>query len=96
VSSAEANDYAIQLRAKYQSLLGQLNKYEEVLAYYETEGQGLADEIIKTATLSYQSGEIDFFQYIQSMENGYTITLTYLENLNAYNQTVIAINYLNL
>jgi cobalt-zinc-cadmium resistance protein CzcA len=96
VSSAEAHDYSIQLRVKYQSLKGQLKKYEEVLAYYESEGQGLADEILKTATLSYQSGEIDFFQYIQSMENGYNITLTYLENLNAYNQTVIAINYLNL
>jgi cobalt-zinc-cadmium resistance protein CzcA len=96
VSRAEAEDYTVQLRAKYRSLSGQLKKYEEVLAYYETEGQGLADEIIKTATLSYQSGEIDFFQYIQSMENGYNITLTYLENLNAYNQTVIAINYLNL
>ncbi len=96
VSRAEADDYTVQLRAKYRSLMGQLKKYQEVLAYYETEGQGLADEIIKTATLSYQSGEIDFFQYIQSMENGYHITLTYLENLNAYNQTVIAINYLNL
>jgi len=96
VSRAETDDYTIQLNAKYQSLMGQLKKYEEVLAYYETEGQGLADEIIKTATLSYKSGEIDFFQYIQSMENGYNITLTYLENLNAYNQTVIAINYLNL
>jgi cobalt-zinc-cadmium resistance protein CzcA len=95
-SQAEAEDYTVQLRAKYRSLMGQLNKYQEVLAYYETEGQGLADEIIKTATLSYQSGEIDFFQYIQSMENGYDITLSYLENLNAYNQTVIAINFLNL
>ncbi|MDX1766518.1 MAG: CusA/CzcA family heavy metal efflux RND transporter [Arenibacter troitsensis] len=96
VSRAEAKDYSVQLRAKYQALMGQLKKYEEVLSYYESEGQGLADEIIKTATLSYQSGEIDFFQYIQSMENGYNITLGYLENLNAYNQTVIAINYLNL
>ena len=96
VSRAEAEDYSVQLRAKYLALMGQLKKYQEVLSYYESEGQGLADEIIKTATLSYQSGEIDFFQYIQSMENGYNITLSYLENLNAYNQTVIAINYLNL
>ncbi|MCM4168209.1 Multidrug resistance protein MdtC [Arenibacter antarcticus] len=96
VASKEMEDYTIHLKAKYESLLGQLNKYREVLSYYENEGQGLADEIIKTATLSYQSGEIDFFQYIQSMENGYQITLSYLANLNAYNQTIIAINYLNL
>ncbi|GGW32505.1 CusA/CzcA family heavy metal efflux RND transporter [Arenibacter certesii] len=96
VARTEMEDYTIRLKTKYDSLMGQLNKYREVLSYYENEGQGLADEIIKTATLSYQSGEIDFFQYIQSMENGYQITLSYLENLNAYNQTVIAINYLNL
>ncbi|WP_026809230.1 CusA/CzcA family heavy metal efflux RND transporter [Arenibacter latericius] len=96
VASKEMEDYTIRLKAKYDALMSQLNKYKEVLSYYENEGQGLADEIIKTATLSYQSGEIDFFQYIQSMENGYQITLSYLEHLNAYNQTVIAINYLNL
>ncbi len=96
VAHLETEDYTIRLKAKYHSLIGQLNKYREVLSYYETEGQGLADEILKTATLSYQSGEIDFFQYIHSMENGYRITLSYLENLNAYNQTIIALNYLNL
>jgi len=96
VSQAEAQDYRIQLRSKYESLMGQLKKYQEVLSYYETEGQGLSDEIIKNGDSSYQSGEIDFFQYIQSMENGFNITLSYLENLNAYNQTVIAINFINL
>lgn len=96
VARTEMEDYSIHLRGKYENLMGQLNKYGEVLSYYETQGQGLAEEIIKTATLGYQSGEIDFFQYIQSMENGYQITLSYLENLNAYNQTIISINYLNL
>lgn len=94
-SREEAKDFLFQYNSKYQSLMGELNKYKEVLSYYENEGKGLADEIIKTASMGYQSGEIDFFQYIQSMENGYHITLSYLENLNAYNQTVIAINYLN-
>jgi len=73
----------------------QLKKYNAALTYYETDGKSLSQEILKTASFSYQNGEIDFFQYIQSLENGYRITLSYLENLNAYNQTIIALNYLN-
>lgn len=92
----ETKDYKSRLGAKRQQLISGLKKYQEALSYYEGEGQNLSDEILKTATLSYQSGEIDFFQYIQSLENAYGITLAYLENLNAYNQTVIAINYLTL
>ena len=76
--------------------MGQLRKYEEALIYYENSGQNLSDEILKTASLSFQNGEIDFFQYIQSLENAYSITLSYLENLNNYNQTVIALNHLTL
>ena len=52
--------------------------------------------IIKTAEQSFKHGEIDFFQYIQSIETATEIQLTYLDNLNKYNQTVIAINYLTL
>ena len=46
------------------------------------------------AQQSYKNGEIDFFDYIQSLENAKDIELQYLENLNAYNRTVIALNYL--
>lgn len=92
----EAADYEVQLHAKYQLLLSQLKKYDETLSYFEKDGKNLSEEILKTATISYQSGEIDFFQYIQSIENAKEIILTYLDNLNSYNQTVIAINYLTL
>ncbi|UJH68801.1 CusA/CzcA family heavy metal efflux RND transporter [Allomuricauda sp. SCSIO 65647] len=92
----ETNDYKSRLEGKRRQLMGQLKKQQEALSYYEDEGKGLADQILKTATLGYQSGEIDFFQYIQSLESAYGITLAHLESLNAYNQTVIAINYLIL
>ncbi|HUH45633.1 MAG TPA: efflux RND transporter permease subunit, partial [Arenibacter sp.] len=95
-TEAEADDFEVQLRSKYRTLMAQLQEYEAVLAYYEKEGRDLSQEIIKTATLAYQNGEIDYFQYILSMENGYRITLSYLEHLNDYNQTIIAINFLNL
>jgi cobalt-zinc-cadmium resistance protein CzcA len=92
----QATDYRINLNAKQIELLSQLKKYEEALFYYDEEGKTLSEEIFKTAKFSYKSGEIDFFQYIQSLENAFGILLTYLENLNLYNQTVIKINYLIL
>lgn len=95
VAQAEAKEYKIQLNNNYIQLATQLKKYTEALSYYETDGQSLSEEILKTASLSYQNGEIDFFQYIQSIENSYEIRLSYLNSLNAYNQTIIALNYLN-
>ncbi|MBT8305344.1 MAG: efflux RND transporter permease subunit, partial [Maribacter sp.] len=96
IAIEESFDYKNRLQLKYEQLIGQLRKYEEALKYYENSGKNLSDEILKTASISFQNGEIDFFQYIQSLENAYSINISYLENLNMYNQTVIALNHLTL
>ncbi|WP_034060241.1 CusA/CzcA family heavy metal efflux RND transporter [Lacinutrix jangbogonensis] len=92
----QKEDYQNQLNAEYNSLLAKLQQYEEAINYYETQGQLLSEEIIKTASRTFKEGEIDFFQYIQSLETAKDIQLNYLEQLNQYNQTVITINYLTL
>ena len=45
--------------------------------------------------MSYKHGEIDFFQYIQSLENATIIQVDYLDNVLRYNQTQLEIQYLN-
>jgi cobalt-zinc-cadmium resistance protein CzcA len=96
ISSEESKDYKIRLKARNIELQAQLEKYDKALLYYENEGTHLSEEILKTALISFKNGEIDFFQYIQSLENAYEIKLDYLDNLNQYNQTVINLNYLTL
>ncbi|SRX72935.1 CusA/CzcA family heavy metal efflux RND transporter [Aequorivita antarctica] len=96
MSQQQAEDYKIHLNSRKVQLLNEVSKYEEGLQYYENEGKSLSEEILKTANISFKNGEIDFFQYIQSLENAYEIELQHLENLNNYNQAVIAINYLIL
>lgn len=96
ISEQQAEDFQLQFSSKQSQLMGELSKYEEALKYYEEEGKTLSEEILKTAEGSFKNGEIDFFQYIQSLENVYEIELQYLDNLNKYNQTVITINYLTL
>lgn len=92
----QSQDYKVKLNAEYNALQAKLQQFNEAVNYYETQGKHLSEEIIKTAERTFKEGEIDFFQYIQSMETAKDIELTYLENLNNYNQTVIAINYLTL
>ena len=89
-------NYNLSYNAEYKSLLAKIEQFEESLNYYETQGKALSKEIIKTAESSFKHGEIDFFQYIQSIENAKDIELEYLENLNKYNQAIITINHLTL
>jgi cobalt-zinc-cadmium resistance protein CzcA len=96
IAVAESSEYEIQLNAKFSALKVELTQVQEALNYYENEGEALSEEILKTANGSFRNGEIDFYQYIQSLESAYEIKLSYLDKLNDYNQTVIAINYLTL
>ena len=96
VVEQDQQDYKVKLYAEYNKLLAKLEQYNESINYYETQGNSLSKEIIKTAESSFKNGEIDFFQFIQSLENAKDIELMYLENLNNYNQTIITINYLTL
>lgn len=73
----------------------ELIKHEEGIKYYTEYGEKLAKEIIKVGDMSYKHGEIDFFQYITSLENATTIQVDYLENVLQYNKTQIDLQYLN-
>ncbi len=96
IAVEEAKEYEIRLNARYTELQARYKKYTKALDYYEEEGNALSEELLKTADLSFRNGEIDFFQYILSMENANEILLDRLDNLNQYNQTVIQLNYLSL
>jgi cobalt-zinc-cadmium resistance protein CzcA len=71
----------------------ELGQKQEAIRYYNESGKALSDEIINTAEKSYRNGEIDFFQYIQSLENATNIQLDYLDNLLQYNQSYLELHY---
>lgn len=96
IAAEESKEYEIQLTTKFNSLNTQLDQLSKSLQYYEQEGAALSDEILKTANGSFKNGEIDFYQYIQSLESAYDVKLDYLDKLHEYNNIVIEINYLTL
>ena len=91
---ANSTDFEMKLNTEFMQLQARLEQNRNALQYYIEEGNGLSEEILKTADSSYKNGEIDFFQYIRSLENAYAIRLDYLEKLREYNETVITLNFL--
>lgn len=71
----------------------EVEKNNSLLRFYETVGLKQAGEIIKAATLAYRAGEISFAELSQFLTQAIDIQRNYLENLNAYNQSIIAYNY---
>lgn len=86
----------IQLEQKQRTLINSLSSQDESLATFENGQLKVADEIFKTANLSFKNGEIDFFRFVQSLETAQQIKLEYLQQLMDFNATVISLNYLTL
>lgn len=94
VARQEQEDYLSKLISRVQALQTEIEQYRLAVEFYTGTGKDLSSEIIKNANLAFQGGEIDFFQYIQLLENAKNIELSYLDNLLKYNSAVLELNYL--
>ncbi len=96
VAMEQEQNLQIAYKKKRDKLNQQLKKYDESLSYYNNFGEKLYIEIIHSAQKSYDSGVIDIYKYLQSMETATTIKLEYLQNLWESNKIVLEINYFTL
>ncbi|MGE5424403.1 MAG: CusA/CzcA family heavy metal efflux RND transporter, partial [Syntrophothermus sp.] len=86
-----ADYYLKSLQGDYKVLAGELEKYRNSIIYYENQALPEADNIIRQATLTYKSGEMDYMEYVQSLNQALNIKQNYLEVLNNCNQTIISL-----
>lgn len=98
--ATNANELLLQnnltlLEIKYRNLQNELQKFRETIDFYHNTGKRLSSEITRTATRSYETGEIDFYQFAVSMENALKLTLDYYEAVSEYNRVALEMNYLN-
>lgn len=92
--SFEATNYKAVLRSNYERLLTELDKQQKAIKVYEDSGQVLSLALINAANQSFRAGEIDFFRYVELMDQGVSIQADHLRNLQRFNETVLEINYL--
>ena len=83
----------ILIRNRLNELINQQNKYKALLDYYNTSGKLLHDEIMRAALKSYEIGEINFYQFVNSYETAVQIQIEYYENIYAYNISTAEIKY---
>ena len=86
----------VKIEAYLKQKNSELEQFQLAIDYYNQYGKKVSEEIIKVANMSYKHGEIDFFQFIQSLENATTIQVDYLEAVNQYNKTQLDLQYINL
>lgn len=87
-------NYAEQLLVtEREQALKEVQKNLSMLSFYENTGLKQASAIINAATLAYRSGEIAFPELSQYLSQAIDIQRNHLENLNAYNQSVIQYYY---
>jgi len=87
-------DALLSLNREYQIALNEYAKAKNALDYYQTQGNGQADEISRIAQISYEKGEIGYIEYIQNLKTAAELHLQFTYAVNNYNQSIITINYL--
>ncbi len=88
--------YLRNYEARIAEGLAELETIRESVEFYTHSGHDLSRELIRFSKRSLEAGEIDVFQFIQSMERALEIELGYLDDLHEYNQKVLDINYMTL
>ncbi len=94
IARNNAEEYTRSISGNYQSLLDEYNKYRSSVDYYEKQAVPEADLIIDQATRSYKAGALDYLDYALTLNRALAIRQNYLDALNNYNQTIIAIEYI--
>ena len=74
-------------------LNNQRNALIDKIETYERTSLKNADLIMENAELLYKNGEIEYLEYIRSIGQAISMKLSYLDNLNEYNQVTQKMNY---
>ena len=79
------------LQQRFLALQQDLRQAEQALTFYTDQGKQYATELLRTARLRYESGEIGYVEFVQALEQAFELELQYLEDLRQYNQAVVRI-----
>jgi cobalt-zinc-cadmium resistance protein CzcA len=94
-STQQLSAYEVdQLKTKQQELVNARQLYKERMVYFNDKGRQLHDELLRTATLSLQAGDIDVQHFTLSLETALQLKLDYLANVLDYTHATLELTYL--
>lgn len=93
--TAQAAAVKVELNARLDNAVKELEKFRESLKYYESQGLANAKTIIDAANSQLNNGDIDYLQWVMVVNQAITIKNEYLDTVNNYNKAVITVQSLN-
>jgi cobalt-zinc-cadmium resistance protein CzcA len=102
IQAAKLNEEAVKSQVAYQeqllltelqNLAQELQKHATTLSYFEQGALGQANQLSKAAELSFRTGDIDYVEYVQALDQAYQLKNSYLNALRDYNQTIISLEF---
>jgi cobalt-zinc-cadmium resistance protein CzcA len=102
IKAAKLNEEAVKSQVTYQqellftemqNLVQELQKHSTTLSYFEQGALRQAEQMAKAAELSFRTGDIDYVEYVQALDQAYQLRNNYLNALRDYNQTIISLEF---
>lgn len=84
----------INLKNRYAEILGQYQKLNEELMYYQKTGLQNGENILKTANNQYYNGEINYLEWTLLVNQSFEIQNRYIDRLKELNDKIIELNAL--
>jgi cobalt-zinc-cadmium resistance protein CzcA len=91
----ESISFRSRLESQFHALQSTLDQQLAVIQYYETEGKQLANQLREHATRSFSTGEIDFLEYLQFLENSQSFDFQHLQAKRDYLLKQLELIYFN-
>lgn len=82
------------IETQYAQAVQEYVKFQTNLAYYEKSALATAKLLLDQAGKAYQTGEISYIEYTQSLSQSLITQANYLETINGYNQAINKIEFL--
>ena len=82
------------MQGQWEEALQDIQKYQDMIAYYQDASLPNADLLITQSQRAYQGGEIGYLEYLQGLRTATEIRTGYINAINNYNQAVIRLEYL--
>jgi cobalt-zinc-cadmium resistance protein CzcA len=94
IAQTNAEYFKSALSGEFEALLQEYSKYKGSIDYYEQSALPQADLIISQSTKTYKLGDMDYLEYIMTLSRALQLKNNYLETLNHYNQSILALEFI--
>ena len=91
--SMEAEKQQLTMKLQQERLYNDFEKQQKAVDYYKNEALQWAQKIIESSQKSYANGDLSYWAYISFLNQAIDIKKQYVETLNKYNQSAIALQF---